>query len=125
MKGLSLVALVLALATGYVLYQRYLVQGLPDGMPPQQQIDVVGVESDLRTMAAAERQFFASQGRYATLEQLASEGLLSGGTDRRGYRFTADVDSSTSFTIVAEPADPDKAGWPTMSIDESMQITRR
>lgn len=124
MRSMSLVALVFALATGYVVYQRFLVDAAPSGAPPQQQIDLVGIESDLRSMAAAERQFFVSQGRYGSLEQLASEGLLSGGAERRGYRFTADVDGANGFTIVAEPVDPGKADWPTLRIDQSMQITR-
>jgi hypothetical protein len=123
MRGL--VALVLALGIGYFVYQTYLVQHSPAGVAPQQQIDLVGIESDLRSMAGAERQFFAAHGRYASFEELEHQELLSGGAERRGYRFTAEVNGSTGFTILAEPIDPDKAEWPTLSIDESMQITRQ
>jgi hypothetical protein len=64
----------------------------------------------------------ATRGAYATLEQLESEGLLVGGTERRGYRFTAQIDGTIGFTITAEPIDPYKADWPTLTIDETMEI---
>jgi hypothetical protein len=123
MRGL--LAVVVALGVGYFVYQSYFSQGGPAGGPPQQQIDVVGVETDLRSMATAERQFFVTHGRYATLEELENQELLTGGAERRGYRFTADVNGSTGFSIVAEPVDPDKAQWPTLSIDETMQVSRQ
>lgn len=117
-----LVAIVLALGGGYFVYQNYVTQATLVEEPPQQRIDVIGVESDLRSMANAERQFLASRGTYAPLEQLESEGLLAGGTERRGYRFTAQIDGTSGFTITAEPVDPDKADWPTLTIDETMEI---
>jgi hypothetical protein len=125
-KGLSaLVVLALALGAGYLVYQNYATQaGLVD-QPPQQQIDVVGVESDLRSMANAERQLMATRGTYATLEELEREGLLVGGTERRGYSYTAQIDGTSGFTITAEPIDPDKADWPTLTIDETMEIVRQ
>jgi hypothetical protein len=126
MRGFAtLVGLVLALAGGYFVYQNSIRQHDFGDSPPQHQIDVVGVESALRSMANAERQFLATHGRYGTLDDLEREGLLQGGTERRGYRFTADAEGSRSFSIVAEPVDPDKAEWPTLVIDESMEITQQ
>lgn len=126
MRGLTgILGVVLALWAGYFVYQNYTAQQDLLDRPPQQQIDVIGVESDLRSMANAERQFLATRGTYAPLEQLERDGLLPGGTERRGYRYSAEIDGDRGFTILAEPVDPAKADWPTLSIDESMQITRQ
>ena len=126
MRGFAtLVGLVIALGGAYFVYQNHLVQGEFADEPPQLQIDTIGIENDLRSIANAERQFLATRGTYGTLEQLEREGLLPGGAERRGYRFTAGVDGNRAFSIVAEPVDPGKAEWPTLVIDESMEITRR
>jgi hypothetical protein len=114
----------LALGAGYVVYQNYTSQRALVDRPPQQQIDVVAIESDLRMMANAERQFFAARGSYATLDELEREGMLTGARERRGYTYTAEIDGTRGFTIVAEPTDPDRADWPVLSIDQSLQIRR-
>lgn len=121
----TVVGLVLTVGVGYVVYQNYLSRRGLTSAPPQQQIDVVGIQGDLLTMAQAERQYFATRGSYATLDQLQQDGLLPGGTERRGYTYTATVNGSTAFLITATPTAPDKTGWPVMTIDETMTLTRR
>ena len=66
----------------------------------------------------------ATHGKYATLEQLAGDNLLPGGTDQRGYTFTASI-TSTGFTITATPTAADKADWPTLEVTESMQVREK
>jgi hypothetical protein len=73
----------------------------------------------------AERQYLVTHATYATLEQLQQENLLTGGADRRGYIFSVAIDGSRGFTITATPSDSDRAGWPTLAIDQTMQITER
>lgn len=121
----TVVGLAVAAGIGYFVYQNSLSRQGATSAPPQQQIDVVGVQGDLLTIAQAERQHLATRGSYATLEQLEQEGLLTGGTSRRGYTYTATVDGSTAFTITATPTAPGKTGWPVMTIDQTMTVTRR
>jgi hypothetical protein len=121
----TLLGLVVVLGSGYFVYQNYLSRQGVTSAPPRQQIDVIGVQGDLLTMGQAERQYLATRGTYATLEQLQQEGLLTGGTERRGYSYTAAVEGSTAFTITATPTAPEKAGWPVMTIDQTMTVTRR
>ena len=52
--------------------------------PPQQQIDVVGIRSELLAIGKAEGTYLVAHSMYATLEQLQQDGLLTGGADRRG-----------------------------------------
>jgi hypothetical protein len=66
----------------------------------------------------------ALEGRYATLDELHSRGdlLIDPRRSRQGYTYSASI-SARSFTITASYSGP--ANMPTLSINESMQITRR
>ena len=91
---------------------------------PLEQVDTTAVRQRLLTIAQTERQYQASNGKYATLEELASENLLPGGTQQRGYTYTAEIRSS-GFTITATPTDATKKDWPTLEVTESMTVTER
>ena len=92
---------------------------------PQEQIDVTGIRMALLEIARAQRTYVTAHGAYGTLEQLRAEGAPALGVDRRGYTFQLDVDGSQSFKATATPADPQKQGWPTLTIDASMQVAER
>ena len=124
MRIFSILGLVLALCVGYFLYQRSATT-LPAGESPMEQIDTVAIRQRLLTIAQTQRQYQAANGSYATLEQLSQENLLPGGTEQRGYRYTAVVNGAAGFTITATPIDANKAGWPTLVVTESMQVTEK
>ena len=92
---------------------------------PQEQIDVTGIRMALAEIANAQRTYVAAHGTYGTLEQLRAEGAPALGTDRRGYTFQLETNGAQSFTATARPLDQNKSGWPTLSIDASMQIVER
>jgi len=122
MKFFGLIGVVIVLGAGLFMYQRSIEQ-LP-GDSPQEQIDTVAIRQRLLTIAQAERQYQASNGKYATLEQLESDNLLPGGTEQRGYTFSAEI-RANGFTITATPTAEDKADWPTLSINESMTVVEQ
>lgn len=124
MRIFAILGVVLALGVGIYLYERS-APSLPAGESPTEQIDTVAIRQRLLTIAETERRYQASNGSYATLEQLSQENLLPGGTEQRGYRFTAVVNGSSGFTITATPVDTNKAGWPTLVVTEGMQVTER
>ena len=93
--------------------------------PPQQQVDVVGIRSELLAIGQAERQYLVAHSTYGTLDDLEQDKLLTGGANRRGYVFSVQTDGSQGFTVTATPQDPDKQNWPTLSVDQSMQVTQR
>jgi hypothetical protein len=106
------------------------VAGLPgcgqaSSAPPQQQIDTVGIRSELLTIAQAEGQYLVAHSRYGTMDELRQEHLLSAAADRRGYAFTVTVDGGQGFSVTATPSDPDKKGWPTLVMDQTRQITEQ
>ena len=74
---------------------------------------------------SARRIYVTAHGAYGTLEQLRAEGAPALGADRRGYVFQLDIDGSQSFKATATPTDANKQGWPTLTIDASMQVAER
>lgn len=123
MRAFGLISVVLVLLAGFFIYQRSAEQVTSNGSP-QEQIDVTAIRQRLLTIAQTERQYQASNGKYATLEELANDQLLPGGTEQRGYTFTANV-SATGFTVTATPTDGAKQGWPTLEVNETLNVTQR
>ena len=118
--------IVLALGAAFYLYNAQLTRGVAAGAPsPQEQIDVTSIRMALLEIAQAQRIYVAAHGHYGTLEQLRADGAPALGTDRRGYTFRLETNGSQGFHATAAPADGNKAGWPTLSIDASMQIAER
>jgi len=122
MRIFGFLGVLIVLCVGFFMYQRSL-ESIPEGSP-QQQIDTVAIRQRLLTIAQTERQYQATNGKYATLEQLADDSLLPGGTEQRGYTYSA-VISGTGFTITATPTAADKAEWPTLEITETMQVVEK
>ena len=128
MRGLmSLFGLLVVVAIGMFIYRTYF-SGSSDVTVgtdnPRAAADITGVKNDLLGMAQAERAHMALEGRYATLEELRSSGELAvdPARGRQGYTYSAEI-GDRSFTITATYSGP--AAMPSLSIDETMQITQR
>lgn len=122
----GLLGLVIALGVGYFIFKAQMTTGPTGGAPPKEVIDVVGVKNDLLAIGQAERMYLASHGTYASVEQLQQDGALQfSGTNRRGYNYSAEVTGGEHFRITAAPSDPAKAGWPTLSMDDTMQVSQQ
>lgn len=124
MRVLGIVGLLVVLGCGFYIYQRSASNALGD-TSPQEQIDTVAIRQRLMAIGQTEKQYMATHGKYATLEQLSDDNLLPGGTEQRGYTFRAVVDGASGFTITASPTADDKEDWPTLEITESMKVTER
>jgi hypothetical protein len=122
----SILGLVIVLAIVWLVFKAQFTHGPSGGAPPAQVIDVVRVKADLVAMGQAERLYLASHGTYASLEQLQQEGAISfSGAGRPGYNYTVEFNDGQHFKIIAAPSGPAQAGWPTLWIDESMQVTQQ
>jgi hypothetical protein len=122
----AILGLVLAMAAGYFVFKYEFSSGPAGVASPTQAIDVTGVKADLVAIGQAERATMASKGAYATLDQLQQDGGLTfSGADRRGYHYDVTADDGSHFKITATPSDPAKKGWPTLTIDETMQISQQ
>jgi hypothetical protein len=85
-------------------------------------IDVTGVKGDLITFATAEKQQYALEGKYLSLDDLRAKGSTLP-ADRRGpFTYTAEI-GDTEFRITATYGGVPSAGAPkSLSIDQTMQI---
>ncbi len=120
----TIVGLVVVLGAGYFMYRAQVTNIGMNEASPQAQIDVTSIRSQLLTIGEAERQYVVAHGAYGTLDQLRQDGPSTLGTDDRGYVFSVDADGSRSFKATATPTDSNRAGWPTLTIDETMEIGR-
>jgi len=129
MRGMmGFIALLTALGIGLYIYRSQftgpgdLTQGTGN---PRAAIDITGVKNDLLRMAQAERTYWATNSRYASLEDLQASGDLAIDPQRgrEGYSYSA-THAEQAFTITATYSGP--AGhMPTISIDQSMQIAEQ
>ncbi len=123
--GGAILGLVIVVAIIWFVMKSQYSQGPAGAQPPAETIDVVGVKSDLLAIAQAERMYLASHGSYVSVDELQQDGSITfSGANRRGYSYTAEVDDGQHFKITARPSDPAKASWPSLSIDETMQVTQ-
>lgn len=130
MRGvLSLIGLLVVVGIGMFIYRGYFTSNNGAATMgtnnPRAVADVTGVKNDLNAMAQAERSNQALNGSYAPLEELHANGSLTvdPARNRDGYTYSAEI-SAGHFTITATYSGP-ASGMPTLSIDESMQITSR
>jgi hypothetical protein len=87
---------------------------------PRAAVDVVGVRSDLMTIAQAERGNFALEGKYASLDDLISSKSLSVTRQRPPYSYSVET-SATGFRVVATRSGGNTSGTPAeLSVDENM-----
>jgi hypothetical protein len=122
----GLLGLVIALGIGYFIFKTQMMQGPTHGAPPKQVIDVVGVKNDLISIGQAERMYMASHGTYASLDQLQQEGTLAiSNGSRRGYAYSVGFQGGRHFQVTATPTDPAKKGWPTLTMDETMEVQQQ
>jgi len=125
----SLVSLLLVTLIGLGTYVYFLKRSAPEGTSvATQAIATTGVEMDLMAIAQAERTYFAENGSYTDLDQLQSNGALNmTSKGRDGYSYSVDTWTG-GFAVTARHADPGAAPdavalhYPTLSIDQSMQI---
>ena len=91
------------------------------GSTPTTTVDVTGVRNDLLALANAERQYWASNAKYASLDELQS----GGGTHapaRQNYSYSVEA-GETTFKVIATYSGPDPKAPKRIAIDETMTIT--
>ena len=117
--GLLVTALIVVL--GYWLYASKMQSKDVRGTPAQA-ISSVGVQSDLLSIAQAERIYWAAHGSYASLDELYSSGTLAARkSGRAGYTYSAET-SSDDFTVTARCDAAATPGCSSFAVDQSMQV---
>ena len=120
-RSLGFIMVVIVAAVGGYLYTRQASSVTQVGSNPQTTIDVTAVRNDLLGIANAERRYFASNGKYATLEELRTNGDINIPT-RAHYSYSVQT-TDTSFKIIATYSGPDPKAPKRIAVDETMTIT--
>jgi hypothetical protein len=123
--ALGLAGLLIVLLIGWLIYSSQIRQ-ISGDKPLARQTDSVAIRGDLLALGQAERLFYATNSRYASLEELRQSNVTNPFPDggRAGYQYAAAIEGEAHFRITASPIDSSMRDLPTLSIDETMQISQ-
>jgi len=120
-RAFGFIAVIIVVALGGYVYTKQMQTVTAIGSAPMTTIDVTAVRNDLLALANAERQYWASNAKYVSLDELQA----NGGTHipaRPNYSYSAEATES-NFKIVAVYSGPDPKAPKRIAIDQTMSIT--
>src|SRR5438034_5776102 len=119
-RAVGFIAGLMVVAIGGYLYTRQAQTLMPGGTAPKSTIDVVAVRNDLIAIAKAERYYWVSNAKYASLDDLRRNGEIHI-ANRDNYTYSAET-SDVSFKIIAVYSGPDPKAPKRISIDETIAL---
>ena len=117
-------SVVVVLAVGMYIYskQAQSSSAAAGANNPRAAINIAGVKSDLISIATTERRYYATEGKYASLDELISTNYITMARQRPPYSYEIQI-SSSGFRVVATRAGDDGSGTPAqLSGDENMEF---
>jgi hypothetical protein len=117
-RSFGFLVLIVVVGFGAYVYTRQAQTGVTVGTSALTTIDVTAVHNDLQSMARAEQQYFAANGKYVGLDEL--EGMIHIPV-RQNYSYAAQPGLS-GFKIVATYSGPDPKAPKHISVDETLSI---
>jgi hypothetical protein len=117
-------SLILAVGVGMYIYSQSAQSSshAAGANSPKAAINITGVRSDLNSIAQAERRYYASEGKYVSLDDLISSNYISVARQRPPYSYDIET-SSNGFRVVATRSGDDASGTPAqLSVDENMEF---
>ncbi len=120
----SFLSVIIVMAVGMYIYsQQIQSSSAPTGAnTPKAAINITGVKSDLMSIASAERRYFATEGKYASFDELISSNTMTIVRQRPPYTYDVQT-SSGGFRVVASRSGDDTSGTPArLSVDENMEF---
>jgi hypothetical protein len=120
------IGLVAVLAVGMYIYANQVqsTSAATGANNPKAGVNIIGVRNDLMSIAQAERSYFASEGKYASLDELISSQALTVLHERPPYTYGVET-SGSGFRVTATRSGDDNSGAPAeLSVDENMQFSQ-
>lgn len=120
----SFISIIIVMGVGMYIYSKQLQSSsAPAGANnPQAAVNITGVKNDLVAIAQAERRYFASEGKYTSLDDLISSNYISVARQRPPYSYEVET-SSSGFRVIATRSGDNASGTPSqMSVDENMEF---
>ena len=120
-RTISLLGLVVVAALGGFIYMKQIHEITPEGVTTKASVNVIGVRNDLLSMANAEKRYRVFNSKYASLDELRTNGDITV-PSRPDFRYAADAGDST-FTISATYVGADPRAPRRISIDENLELS--
>jgi hypothetical protein len=120
-RAFGFIMVIIVVAFGGYLFTRQTQSVTSVGSNPQTTIEVTAVRNDLLALANAERNYFASNGKYASLDELRTGGDIPIPA-RPNYSYSAQI-TETTFKIIAVYSGPDPKAPKRITVEETMKIT--
>ena len=120
-RAFGFIVVIIAVAIGGYVYTQQVQSVTSAGSNPETAIDVTGVKNDLNAIAQAERRYWATNAKYASLEELRTNGDIHIPT-RPHYSYTAQA-TETRFKIIAVYSGSDPKAPQRITVDENMVMT--
>ncbi len=117
-------SVIIVMAIGMYIYSKQIQSTSAEAgaTSPQGAINITGVRTDLMSIASAERRYFATEGKYASLDDLISTKNITVARQRPPYSYAVELGGS-GFRVVATRSGENYAGTPAqLSVDENMQF---
>jgi hypothetical protein len=117
-------ALLVGVGVGMYLYakQAQSTSAAAGANNPKAAVNITGVRTDLMNIAQAERGYMASEGKYASLDDLISSHSLTVARQRPPYSYEVEI-SGSGFRVIATRSGDEASGTPAqLSVDQDMQF---
>jgi len=117
-------SVVIVMGVGMYIYTKQMqsTSAAAGANSPKGAITITGVRSDLISIASAERRYMASEGKYASFDELISSNYITVARQRPPYSYAVET-SSNGFRVVATRSGDDTSGSPAqLSVDENMEF---
>ena len=117
-------SVVIVMGVGMYIYTKQMqsTSAAAGANSPKGAITITGVRSDLISIASAERRYMASEGKYASFDELISSNYITVARQRPPYTYDVQT-SSNGFRVVATRSGDDTSGSPAqVSVDENMEF---
>jgi hypothetical protein len=126
MRALIGILVAAAVAGGIYFYSLKRMPSTDAGTAPTQAINLTGVRMDLNSIAQAERNYIASNGKCASLDELSSSGTMNiASTGRGGYTYEVRCGDGNEFAVTARHPSPSTdpgVRYPILAVDQNMQV---
>ena len=120
-RTLGLISVVIVVGIGSYVYTRQAQSATSIGSNPETTVDVLAVRNDLMAIANAERRYWATNSRYASLDELRTSGDIEV-PSREAFTYSVET-SDTGFRIVASYSGSDPGAPKRISVDDEMRMT--
>jgi len=119
-RAFGFIGTIVTMAIGMYIYSVQIKTLSPaSGGNSEEVVTIVGVKNDLISIANAERGYMASQGKYASLDELTSGNYITIKGERPPYFYDVET-SNSSFRVTATRTT--KGAPAQLWITESMQV---